>query len=99
VVKNICSSRGLWLNTQDPPGSSQPSVTLVPGDLILIPSSHCCGPQTHTWYTDIHIGQTPICKNKIKIINVSEYNLLSSSSIAHMHMCFWLTTWDSIRHL
>jgi hypothetical protein len=35
-----------WFNFQSPEGSSQPSVTLVPGDLT--PSSDLLGNQAHT---------------------------------------------------
>lgn len=44
-----CSSRGH--------GSLQLSVTGVPGDPVF--ASGLLKYQTHIWYTDVHIGQTP----------------------------------------
>ena len=54
-----CSSRGPRFNSQHPHGSSQVSVTPVPGDLI--PSSGLHGHQAHTWCTYIHVDRTHIC--------------------------------------
>lgn len=49
---------------QNPQGSSQPSETTVPGDLITSSGFH--GYQGCTWYTDVHAGQIPIhIKNMI----------------------------------
>ena len=53
------------------PGNSQPSETLVPGDLK--PSTSLNGArQVCTRYTDIHTGQTPL--HISKIINKKDYS-------------------------
>ena len=57
AVKSIlCSYRELRFNSQHPHSCSQPSVTLIPGDLM--PSSVLQEYQVCTWYTYTHIGKT-----------------------------------------
>lgn len=55
LIKNTgCSSKRAEFNSQHWHGSSQPSETLVPGDL---PSSGLTGHQVHKWYTDMHADE------------------------------------------
>ena len=61
-----CSSRGPRFDSQHPHDGSQPSVTLVPGDLM--PSSGIQG-TTCTWYPEIHKGKT----TTRKIINNAKH--------------------------
>ena len=52
-----CSSRGPRFKTQHPQGSSQPSVVPVAGNATL---SGLQGHKAPMWYTDTHVGKTPI---------------------------------------
>ena len=59
VVKSIgCSSREPRFKSKHQHGSQQPSVALVPGNLML--SSILCGHQAHKRCTDILAGKTAI---------------------------------------
>jgi hypothetical protein len=52
MVKSTgCSSRGPGVNSQDPHGSSELSITSITGDLTSSVGLHRY--QAHTWYTDI----------------------------------------------
>jgi hypothetical protein len=50
--------------SQRPHSSSQASVTPVPGDPM--PSSGLHGYQVHIWYTNTHVGKTPIYKKDLR---------------------------------
>ena len=56
-------------------GSSQPSITPVPGDLML--SSDLCGYQACMWCTDIHAGKTftYMTKSSQVVLNAIQFYL------------------------
>jgi hypothetical protein len=61
-VRNICPCKGPGFDSQHPHGGSQPSITHIPGELML--SSDLFRHWPHTWYTDIHAIKTHTHKIK-----------------------------------
>ena len=56
------SSKGPGFNSQNPHGSSQPAVALVPGDSV--PPSDPCSNQTYKGCTEIHACKIPMNKRE-----------------------------------
>lgn len=70
IFRKMLIFRGPGVDSQNPQGGLQSSVTLFLG--VLMPLSGLLRAPAYMWYTDIHVGKTPMSIKKFKLENVNQ---------------------------